>query len=117
MNLFNIFDPERGLYWNAGCHGYTLNREFAHKFSSGEADDICNRINVKDFKIPVESEWTQVGGYEDIPVGLWLVKLDIPESINPYQVAEINEKASVIGHHFAFDEVRVLSYRKLGELL
>lgn len=113
MSLYNIFDPSRGLYWKQGQHGYTGDRKKAHQYTKILADHICSAPAVKDFAVPVDTEWTFVGCYKDIPVGIWLVKLDVGE----YHVMDCNPNGSTIGHHFAFDEERVVAYKSLGELL
>lgn len=62
------------------------------------------------------SQWIPVDSYLDIPVGIWLVKTEEDGVANPYQIIEMRKNIGVIGHHFAFDENRVMAYRPLGEL-
>lgn len=116
MKLYNVVSPSRGLYWAIGNRGYTGDRSKAHQYSSGEADDICNSPNVDEIKVPVDSEWTFVPSYEEVPPGLWLVQIDT-KSYKEYQVINSDPKLSIIGHHFAYDEARVIAYKPLGELL
>jgi len=62
--------------------------------------------------------WNPVNSYEDVPMGVWLVKLEVrQEDANPYQVLQRHPKCSIIGHFFAFDEARVIAYSPFEALL
>lgn len=121
MSLYNIYDPERRAFWSPNRTGYTAVQSEAGIYSEEEADEICDSPYTTDHKVPVEvelkSEWIEVSCYKDVPKGVWLVKLDVETGYNPYQVMDCQPTGSSIGHHFAFDEERVIAYKSLGELL
>ena len=62
--------------------------------------------------------WIPVNSYEDVPMGVWLVKLENDSGdLSPYQVLQRHPKCSIIGHFFAFDEARVIAYSPFEALL
>jgi hypothetical protein len=54
--------------------------------------------------------WISVNGYEEMPIGLWLVKIDG----NDPMVANIHEKLSFIGGRFTWDHKPVTHYKDIG---
>ena len=56
--------------------------------------------------------WISVNGYEEMPIGLWLVKIDSARD-HP-MVANIRDNVSLIGGYFAFDRKPVTHYKDIG---
>lgn len=119
MSLYNIIDSTRNSFWIEGCRGYTKDRNLAEEFTLDEASAICDSPHSDCYISHSDSEWVLVEDYLEVPLGLWLVKLDNSKNpdANPYHVIEREENLSIIGNHFAFDKNRVLAYKPFGENL
>lgn len=61
------------------------------------------------------NEWIQVDSYKDLPLGIWLARLDTADHCK-YAIAEVYEKVTFVGDKFAFDAQKVIAYRDLGPL-
>jgi hypothetical protein len=57
-------------------------------------------------------KWVSVDGYENIPKGVWLVRLEGEDSP---EVADNTGSICIIGNRFAFDAERITSYIPLPE--
>lgn len=122
MNLYNIYCPDRRAYWKTLSNGYTSVQSEAGVYEESEADEICDQPHVLDYKVPVHAApdpvWIHVDSWKDVPVGIWIVKIENSNrERNPYQIIEVLSNVAIIGHHFAFDENRVIAYKPLGETL
>ena len=61
-------------------------------------------------------KWTKVDGYNNLPVGDWLVQLNKPYFHNVLAVAHVHSNVTIVGGHFGFDtEGKVIAYRPLPE--
>ena len=54
--------------------------------------------------------WIKVDGYEGVPMGNWLVRIESGKNSFYVEVISRNRGISVIGDHFAFEDNRVISY-------
>lgn len=57
-------------------------------------------------------EFIEVKGIEEIPMGIWLVKLDTSRrhKNKDYQVLYRHENVSIVGGHFHFDMPPIVAY-------
>lgn len=60
------------------------------------------------------SNWIRVDSYKDLPVGTWLVAVELPTgSTREYHIAEVADNMTTIGNHFAWDMPKVFKYKAL----
>ena len=61
-------------------------------------------------------DWITVSGWEELPVGEWLVQLTVPHFHSVFAVASVHTNITVIGAYFTFDlEGDVIAYQALPE--
>lgn len=60
-------------------------------------------------------EWIKVDGYENLPIGFWLVRLEEEQFGTIIHVAACYENLCIIGGSFGFDIPKVMEYRSIPE--
>lgn len=61
--------------------------------------------------------WIPVECTEDVPLGVWLVRLDTDDVNSQYQVMDNRENVAIIGDLFHFDCKNVIAYCKIKEFI
>lgn len=59
--------------------------------------------------------WTKVNGYENMPLGIWIVEVQQAHWGLYFHTASVNANGTVIGGRFGYDMPKVIAYTELPE--